>query len=454
MLGDRAFTTMAQATKILGAAEKTLRQAACCQSSALRTTARRSTASPQHIIRPRRQQPEVYPLDHERAVNAHPILAAQRVPNFFSSPGRQFRPLQQQCKLHTSSSLNGRKPDRIYGPSGRPYPNRPPRSRYDEPYPFDHEKARNARPILTTHQVRNFFYSPRLRYGLIIVAGATVIFYYSNLETVPVSGRRRFNCFTAEQAEIEGQMAYKQILNEALRANALLPRWDPRVQRVEKVLERLIEGGNLGTGTVGQETGWAVHVIDDPHQANAFVLPGGKVFVFTGLLPICKNNNGLAAVLGHEIAHNIALHSCEKMSSMLLLQIPMLFFTLLDFTGFTYGLGQYLGSLVLDLGLLRPNSRAQESEADKIGLMLMADSCFDPKEAKAMWERMEKFQKTQGAAPAEFLSTHPSNRTRIDAIEGWLPEAESKWFEKGCANTAGYMDAFQHAVTKPIMIYA
>lgn len=281
------------------------------------------------------------------------------------------------------------------------------------------------------------------------------VFYMTHLETVPVSGRTRFNCYSEEAAEEQGVIAYQQIVSQAAQAGALVPTWDPRVRRIQKVLNRLIDGGGLGTGKIGddyagREVGWEVHLIEDPHQANAFVLPGGKVIVFSGILPICGGNDGLAAVLGHEIAHNIAQHATEKMSQMVLLQPLVWGLILADYSGLTFGLGRFLGSLMLDLGLLRPSSRAQESEADKIGLNLMADACFDPKQAVGLWERMEVHQK---GAPPEWLSTHPSNRNRIEKIREWLPEAEERFVNKGCGVMGGYRDAFQDAITKPIVFY-
>lgn len=140
-------------------------------------------------------------------------------------------------------------------------------------------------------------------------------------------------------------------------------------------------------------------------QANAFVLPGGKVFVYSGIFPVCKNNDGLAAVMGHEIAHNMAQHAAEKMSQMALLQPIVWGLMYLDYTGVTMGLGRFLGSMMLDLGIMRVSSREQESEADHIGLMLMAAACYDPKEAVGLWERMERLDKE---TPPEWLSTHPS----------------------------------------------
>lgn len=124
--------------------------------------------------------------------------------------------------------------------------------------------------------------------------------------------------------------------------------------------------------------------------ANAFVLPGGKVFVYSGILPICETDDGLAAVLGHEIAHNLAQHAAEKLSSMVFLQPVVWTLRILDNQGYTFGLGELVGSLILDLGIMRPSSREQESEADYIGLLLMSQSCYDPEAAVGLWERMEE----------------------------------------------------------------
>jgi predicted Zn-dependent protease len=143
-------------------------------------------------------------------------------------------------------------------------------------------------------------------------------------------------------------------------------------------------------------------------ECNAFVIPGGKVFVFSGILPIARNDDGLAAILGHEIAHNLARHGAERMSSLVMLEPIRWLFIFLDSTGYTMGLGRLLGEIALDLGLSRPASRKQESEADYIGLLMMAKSCYDPAEAVKVWERMETAQKAQGQEVPQWLSTHPS----------------------------------------------
>ncbi len=141
---------------------------------------------------------------------------------------------------------------------------------------------------------------------------------------------------------------------------------------------------------------------------NAFVLPGGKVFVFSGILQLTRNDSGLAAVLGHEIAHNLANHVGERMSSDLgtnFLMWPMIILTA-PFGGLPL-LMQLFGWGALDLAFGRPMNRRQETEADYIGLMMMAEACYDPREAASFWARMEKAHQME---PPEWLSTHPSVR--------------------------------------------
>jgi len=138
---------------------------------------------------------------------------------------------------------------------------------------------------------------------------------------------------------------------------------------------------------------------------NAFVLPGGKVFVYSGILPIAKTDDGLAAILGHEIAHNVARHQAEQLSSLVILAPVRWAFIYLDYAGFTAGFGRVLADLALNFGLMMPASRKQESEADYIGLMMMAKACYDPKAAVKVWQRMEAANKSD---IPQWLSTHPT----------------------------------------------
>ncbi|KAJ4325341.1 metalloendopeptidase [Neodidymelliopsis sp. IMI 364377] len=258
----------------------------------------------------------------------------------------------------------------------------------------------------------------------VITAGAGTV-YVLNLEEVPVSGRRRFNFIPAKIEEALGESTVEQIKQEY--DGRFLPDHDPRVRQVKRVLERLLPFA-LKEGKGLSEMAWEVHVIDSPEQ-NAFVVPGGKVFVFTGILPLCQNEDGIAAVLGHEIAHVVAHHTAERMSQAPLILIPILASLALD-------VSFYSANMILQLFLSMPASRKHEAEADYIGLLMAAQACYRPEAAMEFWARMEK---TGQHGPPQILSTHPSNHNREEKIKEWLPRAHEKAEASECAGTSQYM---------------
>ncbi len=156
---------------------------------------------------------------------------------------------------------------------------------------------------------------------------------------------------------------------------------------------------------------------------NAFCLPGGKVAVYTGILPIVQNENGLAVVMGHEIAHAIARHGAERMAQQKLVQLGTLAVGVASADMDPRKRAAVMGALGVgaQYGILLPFSREHESEADYMGLVYVARACYDPAEAPRLWERMSASSK---GAPAEFMSTHPSNATRIHQFQTWMPEAQ------------------------------
>ena len=241
-----------------------------------------------------------------------------------------------------------------------------------------------------------------------------------NLEEVPVSHRRRFNIVGPAKEAEAGKMMYQQTMQQY--GNAILPAYHPKSRMVQRVLNRLIPHSGL------EDEQWEVHVINDPMK-NAFVIPGGKVFVFSGILDICQDDDGLAAVLGHEIAHNVAHHAAERMSkSNILLGVVMAGFLLI-------GIDPGIGNILTEFAFTRPGSRSQESEADYIGLLMMSESCYRPGAAMDLWARMEEEEKN---APPQFMSTHPSNHNRLEQIRQWLPEAEARRDSSECSTMNGY----------------
>jgi predicted Zn-dependent protease len=165
---------------------------------------------------------------------------------------------------------------------------------------------------------------------------------------------------------------------------------------------------------------WEFNLIDDPKTVNAWCMPGGKVAVYTGLLPITKNETGLAVVMGHEIAHAMAKHGSERMSEALLVQMGGigLSLALAEKPKATQDIYLSLYGVSSTVGFTLPYSRLHESEADRIGLMLMAKAGYDPREAVSLWKRMSA---QGGGRPMELLSTHPAPESRITNIQTLIP---------------------------------
>jgi predicted Zn-dependent protease len=227
--------------------------------------------------------------------------------------------------------------------------------------------------------------------------------------TTPVTGRRTLNAFSRSQDIELGREAYGQVL-----AGAKLIESGPKHDMVVRAMTRL--------AAVSDDSGyeWAVNLIDDDATVNAFALPGGKMAVYTGILPVAETETGLAVVMGHEIAHVIARHGTERMTNSLGLETLLSFIDIGDYAG--------LARQGLEFLIHRPFGRTQESEADEIGLVYMARAGYDPREAVAFWERMEALG---GSGGPEFLSTHPSHETRVARLKQKLPEAMEIWRAAG-----------------------
>ncbi|KAH7026138.1 peptidase family M48-domain-containing protein [Microdochium trichocladiopsis] len=306
-----------------------------------------------------------------------------------------------------------------------------------------YEELRRAKPLTTTSRIGRVARAPSSKAIAVLAVAGAFAFYFANMQTVPVSGRRRFNCFSQESVEKVADEQVKRIIYDVERQGGrFLGDWDWRVQMVKRVMKRLIPVSGM------EDANWEIRVIDDPGTANAFVLPGGKVFVHSGLLPIARNEDGLAAVLGHEIAHNLAEHVAERMSGQIGTNI-LLGSVILLTGGFALIGGYWLGNSILDLLFGRPMGRRQETEADYIGLMMMSEACYDPRQALAFWKRMERQQQLE---PPEWLSTHPSNHNRIQKISEWMPQALEKMEKSDCQGTSAFADLFKRALERGVII--
>ena len=248
-------------------------------------------------------------------------------------------------------------------------------------------------------------------------AALTLLVAATACTSAPYTHRSQLMLVSAEDENKLGATAFKDVLAK----NRVDP--SPTVNRpVEDT------GRRIARVAERPDYKWRFVVIDDPKQQNAFCLPGGKVAVYSGIFPIAQDTNGLAVVLGHEIAHALARHGAERMSQGLAAEAGgTLLGTILGSSPSTnavlaaYGVGA-------QVGVLLPFSRTQESEADHIGLILMARAGYDPHGALAFWQRMERA--AGGGSPPEFLSTHPSHGAREQQIEAWLPEA-MRYYDAG-----------------------
>jgi metalloendopeptidase OMA1, mitochondrial len=234
-------------------------------------------------------------------------------------------------------------------------------------------------------------------------------------QTAPITGRAQLIALSQGQETQMGVQAYSEVLKKSQLSS------DPALNaHVSSV------GKRIAAATDRTDYQWEFKVIEDK-QANAFCLPGGKVAVYTGILPVTRDDAGLAAVLGHEAAHATARHGAERMTQavgaqviLAAVQIGLGAMSSRD-PGLTQQMVALLGAPVAQVGLMAWG-RTQESEADRLGLIYMAKAGYHPQAARDLWVRMAEASKGR-QRPPEFLSTHPSEATRIQQIEGWIPEA-------------------------------
>lgn len=247
---------------------------------------------------------------------------------------------------------------------------------------------------------------------LVLLALFLSLFIYSCAK-VPITGRNQIILVSQKHEQQLGLVAFQEVVrNEKISYN---PSYNAAVGRVVSRVARVSNRPDFE---------WEYKVIDDG-KINAFALPGGKIGVYTGILKIAETEAGLATIISHEVAHAVARHGGERLSTGLLVQIGAVGLDILlqgmqVNSNITYGIMQAYG-IGVGVGLVLPFSRKQESEADRIGLIYMARAGYDPREAINFWQRMINF-KGQDKTP-EFLSTHPYPETRIMNLQKYIPEA-------------------------------
>lgn len=250
---------------------------------------------------------------------------------------------------------------------------------------------------------------------------ATSIAGLTGCSTVPVTGRTQFTGLVSPSQETQlGLTAFNEMkkstpISQDPAANALVQKVGKRIAAV--------------AGPDMPNAQWEF-VVFDSKEANAFCLPGGKVGIYTGILPITKDEAGLATVIGHEVAHAVARHGAERMSEGAAMQMggQLLGVGLSNSDPRMQAAAQVAYGLTTTLGRELPHSRSQESEADHIGLIYMARAGYDPQAAVLFWQRFMQYnaQNAGGGTPA-FLRTHPTDAKRIQQLQQWMPEAKAQY---------------------------
>ena len=239
---------------------------------------------------------------------------------------------------------------------------------------------------------------------------------------VPITGRRSLHLVPESDLLTLSLQQYNDVLQKSK-----LSTDNQKVAMVRRVGNRVAKAAESFLAESGHQDliknfQWQFNLIEDDETANAWVMPGGKAAVYTGILPFTKDETGLAVVLGHEVGHALANHGNERMSQELLANMGgmALSVALTSQPQMTQELAMAAFGAGASIGVILPYSRLQESEADHIGLILMARAGYDPREAIPFWQRMNK---APGSRPPELLSTHPAPETRIAHIQALIPEA-------------------------------
>lgn len=239
---------------------------------------------------------------------------------------------------------------------------------------------------------------------------------------VPITVRRQLSLVSQEDLVAFSETSYREVITQST-----LSKNTQSLKFVTDVGTKIAQSAEAFLRDSGREDeiqyyDWEFNVIQEDKVKNAFCMPGGKIVVYSGILPTTKNANGLAVVLGHEVAHAIANHGGERLSQQLLIQLggQKLAGVLKEKPEKTRQVWTRIYGVGTSLGVLLPYSRLHEKEADRIGLILMARAGFDPREAASFWQRMNQ---AGGERPPEFLSSHPAPTKRIEALKEVLPEA-------------------------------
>jgi predicted Zn-dependent protease len=265
-------------------------------------------------------------------------------------------------------------------------------------------------------RVHRFWVNCSVVVSVVVLAVVLIVGCY----TVPETGRQSLILIPESQEIALGVSAYAEAKQQSTVSTN--PAYNAQVQRVGQRIAAVSNRPNYQ---------WEYTVFQDDNTINAWCLPGGKIAFYSGIMPLCSNDAGVATVMAHETGHAVARHGAERMSLGLILLAGEAAVAVAtrneqeknrEMIMAAYGVGT---TLFVQL----PYSRKQEYEADRIGLMLMSDAGYDPRESVVFWQRMEAFSKARGGAPPEFLSTHPTDAHRIAQLQQYMPQALDRYYQ-------------------------
>ncbi len=256
---------------------------------------------------------------------------------------------------------------------------------------------------------------------VIVLFSLSILFVLTGCTTVPITGRSQLSLVPASQLTQLSNSNYRQIISESQIISTGKDAVTVKTvgEKIAKAAEEFLRESGLESEIPSYS--WEFNLIKDDKTVNAFCMPGGKVAVYSGILPVTKTESGLAVVIGHEVAHAIAKHGAERMSQSLLVDFGGIALSTLsqEKPEATRNLIMSVYGAGTNIGIILPYSRKHELEADRIGLILMARAGYDPSDAVRFWQAM-----SDGAAGgADILSTHPSDSKRISEIQKYIPEA-------------------------------
>jgi Zn-dependent protease with chaperone function len=248
-------------------------------------------------------------------------------------------------------------------------------------------------------------------------------FVLNSCSTAPITERRQLKIISEAKLNVQAAAIYEKVkAKEKLSDDTKTLNEIKEIgKKMEVSIDKYFNNENIDNPAANFD--WEYILIDNKKVRNAWCMPGGKIAVYTGILDVTKNTEGLAAIMGHEIAHAVAKHSVERASRGTLLNIGTQIIDIASggtLSNINKTTGMNTVGLLSQLGIMNPFNRKQESEADYLGMIFSSLSGYDIRETVKIWERMKKFNK--GKSPPEFMSTHPSADNRIKKINGWTNE--------------------------------